>query len=75
MCNTTPHPDHTTKTPCPRCGRKETPYHLKAWDGLCQVCWETVTAHDTFSSAASSMTQEDWDHDNAWLASAGWGEM
>ena len=28
-----------------------------------------------FSDACSMMTQEDWDADNAWLESAGWGEM
>ena len=71
MCNTTPHPDHTPNARCPRCGRKETPFHLKAWDGLCQVCWETVTGYEAFGG----MTRDDWDHDNAWLASAGWGEM
>ena len=28
-----------------------------------------------FTDAASHMTREDWDADNDWLASAGWGEM
>ena len=28
-----------------------------------------------FADAASHMSQEDWDADNDWLASAGWGEM
>lgn len=28
-----------------------------------------------FADAVSHMSQEDWDDDNAWLASAGWGEM
>lgn len=28
-----------------------------------------------FEDAASHMSQEDWDADNDWLASAGWGEM
>ena len=28
-----------------------------------------------FSDAASRMSREDWDADNDWLASAGWGEM
>lgn len=33
-------------------------------------------AHDdSFADAASRMTEDDWDADNAWLASAGWGEM
>lgn len=30
---------------------------------------------DAFADAAAHMSQEDWDDDNAWLASAGWGEM
>lgn len=28
-----------------------------------------------FTDAAAHMSQEDWDADNAWLESAGWGEM
>ena len=28
-----------------------------------------------FADACGQMTQEDWDADNDWLASAGWGEM
>jgi hypothetical protein len=28
-----------------------------------------------FEDAAAHMSQEDWDADNDWLASAGWGEM
>lgn len=28
-----------------------------------------------FADACGMMTQEDWDADNDWLASAGWGEM
>ena len=28
-----------------------------------------------FEDAVCHMTQEDWDADNDWLASAGWGEM
>ena len=31
--------------------------------------------NDAFADACSQMTQEDWDADNDWLASAGWGEM
>lgn len=29
----------------------------------------------SFGDAAASMTPKDWDADNDWLASAGWGEM
>lgn len=28
-----------------------------------------------FADACGQMTQDDWDADNDWLASAGWGEM
>jgi hypothetical protein len=28
-----------------------------------------------FEDACSQMTPEDWDADNDWLESAGWGEM
>jgi hypothetical protein len=28
-----------------------------------------------FEDACCSMSEEDWDADNDWLASAGWGEM
>jgi hypothetical protein len=31
--------------------------------------------NQAFADAAGQMTREDWDADNDWLASAGWGEM
>ena len=31
--------------------------------------------NDAFADACGQMTQADWDADNDWLASAGWGEM
>jgi hypothetical protein len=31
--------------------------------------------NQAFADAAGQMTREDWDSDNDWLASAGWGEM
>jgi hypothetical protein len=31
--------------------------------------------NDAFADAAGRMSREDWDADNDWLASAGWGEM
>jgi hypothetical protein len=30
---------------------------------------------DGFADACDLMTEADWDADNDWLASAGWGEM
>ena len=31
--------------------------------------------NQAFADACGQMTQDDWDADNDWLASAGWGEM
>lgn len=31
--------------------------------------------NQAFADACGSMSREDWDADNDWLASAGWGEM
>jgi hypothetical protein len=31
--------------------------------------------NQAFADACCQMTREDWDADNDWLASAGWGEM
>ena len=50
---------------------------------LCLSCTENLNAliddrdadNDAFAAACDSMTPEDWDADNDWLASAGWGEM
>jgi aspartokinase len=36
---------------------------------------ERKANNDAFIDAASQMSREDWDADNDWLASAGWGEM
>lgn len=35
----------------------------------------TTPEQQAFTDAAAHMSQEDWDADNAWLESAGWGEM
>lgn len=36
---------------------------------------EREANNQAFADAASRMSREDWDADNDWLASAGWGEM
>jgi len=36
---------------------------------------EYAAENAAFIDAASRMSPEDWDADNDWLASAGWGEM
>ena len=50
---------------------------------LCVSCEENLNAliderdadNQSFADACANMTPEDWDADNDWLASAGWGEM
>ena len=36
---------------------------------------EAYANNNHFIAACEAMTPEDWDADNDWLASAGWGEM
>ena len=42
-----------------------------------EASWDAATEADrrAFTDAAAHMSREDWDADNDWLASAGWGEM
>ena len=50
---------------------------------LCEDCEADINAYyderdrdnQTFADACGNMSREDWDADNDWLASAGWGEM
>jgi len=49
-------------------------------DRACPNCstmedMERDADNQAFADACGHMTQEDWDADNDWLASAGWGEM
>jgi hypothetical protein len=37
--------------------------------------WCREADNQAFADACGQMTREDWDADNDWLASAGWGEM
>jgi hypothetical protein len=87
MCNTTTtDPNEFEHFPCD-CHRPEHAYT----DSLCPMCEEERERereerkaqddaerdadNQAFSDAASRMSREDWDADNDWLASAGWGEM
>ncbi len=86
MCQPTTNPNEFEHFPCD-CHRPEYAYT----DSLCPMCEEErERARETrmeqerrcdeadqqaFADACGSMTQEDWDADNDWLASAGWGEM
>lgn len=72
-------PHHHHEGCCAGCGR------IAPIDDteLCVSCTENLNAliddrdadNDAFAAACDSMTPEDWDADNDWLASAGWGEM
>ena len=66
-------PEHAyTDSLCPMCEeqREREREERKAQDGA-----ERAADNDAFIDAASRMSREDWDADNDWLASAGWGEM
>ena len=83
---TTTNPNEFEHFPCD-CHRPEYAYT----DSLCPMCEEMVERereerrtqdeasreadNQAFADACGSMTREDWDADNDWLASAGWGEM
>ena len=67
-----------TDSLCPECEdaaereREETRERL---DREAEERQEAEADHAAFIDAAGSMSPEDWDADNDWLASAGWGEM
>lgn len=85
MCQPTDNHEHE-HFPCD-CHRPEYAYT----DSLCPMCEEErererekrmeqerrcdEADQQAFADACGSMTQDDWDADNDWLASAGWGEM
>ena len=75
MC--TPTTNGTPSPSCRSCG--EAP---AGKGGICDACapaehydYEAEADNDAFADACGQMTQADWDADNDWLASAGWGEM
>ena len=66
---------------CAGCGRTAP---IDACMELCVSCEEGLNAqiderteadNRAFADACDQMTPADWDADNDWLASAGWGEM
>jgi hypothetical protein len=66
-------PEHAyTDSLCPMCveQREREREERRAQDDA-----ERDADNQAFSDAASRMSREDWDADNDWLASAGWGEM
>ena len=85
MCHTT-NPNEFEHFPCD-CHRPEYAYT----DSLCPMCEDEAQRkrearveqerrcdeadQQAFADACGNMTPEDWDADNDWLASAGWGEM
>jgi hypothetical protein len=84
--DTTTNPNEFEHFPCD-CHRPEYAYT----DSLCPMCEENAERerearrtqddasreadNQAFADAAGQMSREDWDADNDWLASAGWGEM
>ena len=62
--------------PCPSCEeQQEREREAKREERKAQDDAERDADNQAFSDAASRMSREDWDADNDWLASAGWGEM
>jgi hypothetical protein len=84
--DTTTNPNEFEHFPCD-CHRPEYAYT----DSLCPMCEEErererearrdqdeasrEADNQAFADACGNMSREDWDADNDWLASAGWGEM
>ena len=72
-------PHHHHEGCCAGCGRMAPIDDTE----LCVSCTENLNAliderdadNQSFADACGQMTPEDWDADNDWLASAGWGEM
>ncbi len=67
-----------TDDPCPECAAQEdAERQLEAQVEMDALRAEAQAEMDNqcFCDACDSMTQADWDADNDWLASSGWGEM
>jgi hypothetical protein len=89
MCNTTHHTDCYCNRPeyanhgtlCPTCEAERDLRDRIAEDDQREREWlereaqEAELNNQHFADACGQMTREDWDADNDWLASAGWGEM
>ena len=62
--------------PCPSCEeQEEREREAKREARKAQDDAERDADNLAFGAACASMSPEDWDADNDWLASAGWGEM
>ena len=70
-------PEHAyTDTLCPMCEEeREREREAKREARKAQDDAERDADNAAFGAACASMSPEDWDADNDWLASAGWGEM
>jgi hypothetical protein len=73
-----------TDSLCPMCeemrerereARRNGEHAEPEWAKRTQEDAEREANNQAFADACGSMTREDWDADNDWLASAGWGEM
>ena len=70
-------PEHAyTDSLCPMCEEeREREREAKREARKAQDDAERDADNAAFGAACASMSPEDWDADNDWLASAGWGEM
>jgi hypothetical protein len=67
-----------TDSLCPMCEEereREREARRNGEDAEPQYADDAEADNQAFADAAGQMTREDWDADNDWLASAGWGEM
>jgi len=66
-----------TDSLCPMCEEERERERESKWhdDREAQDAASREADNQAFADACGSMTQDDWDADNDWLASAGWGEM
>jgi hypothetical protein len=60
---------------CPECEERERQLEAQVETDALRAEAQAEMNNQHFCDACDSMTQEDWDADNDWLASAGWGEM
>ena len=65
----------STDTLCPACEERREREREAKREARKQHDDEYAAENAAFIDAASRMSPEDWDADNDWLASAGWGEM
>lgn len=78
LCHRPEYANHGTA--CPSCDAERDERDRIAEDNQREAEWnereqEAELNTQRFADACGRMSQDDWDADNAWLESAGWGEM